>query len=435
MPGLFPLELRGVGSVDIESLSSYIHRLARVHGVTIFQLLRHVYESYAEDFKSFRQEPPVFQSRGDLAIYVRPNNTTIETVRILEHVTGNQFLRSSTFLILLKALDRSSGVYSSYLRWCPACMGEFEAQDDEGYFKLIWQLKAIVHCPIHGALLLDKCPNCGNHQGTFRIRSPSVRCQKCGKSLSEGINNGNLSNSWVVEAPDLTELVDLISRNSDLEFPEDGVRKVVSHLFDRAWHNQEEKELWEIIPRDECISIDTGHKPITLTIARRIAYRLGIKLTDLLSGTIDMFGPQLDPSWSNSLPLEIKPKKRRKLHNREQLHESIVKILDEAKAHNPPPLRVVAEKIGVSTDCIRYQFPAVAQKIVEKHKHWREAEQVRKRRQARAEAFRYFTDKSSGGIGRSRKSAYKKIREETGLPKFLLKSEINEVYNMLYKGD
>lgn len=435
MPGLFPLELRGVGSVDIESLSSYIHRLARVHGVTIGQLLRHVYEIYAEDFRSFRQTPPVFKSRGDLAIYIRPNNTTIETIQVLEHATGNKILRSSTFLVLLKALDRSQGVYSGHLRWCPACMGEFEAQGDEGYFKLIWQLKAIQHCPIHGVSLLDKCPHCGNHQGTFSIRAASVHCQNCGKSLSEGVDRQTLSNSWEVEAPDLIDLVDLVSRNSDLEFPAEGVRDVVSYLFDRAWHNQEEKKLWDIIPRDECISIDTGDKPITMTLARRIAHRLGVNLTDLLSGTIDMFGPQLDPAWSTNLPLDIKTKKRRKLHNREQLHQNIIKVINECKKHHPPPLRLVAEKVGVSADCIRYKFPAVAQKIVEKHKKWSEAEQIRKRREARAAAFRYFTDKSSGGIARSRKSAYKKIREETGLPKFLLKTEINEVYSILFKGD
>lgn len=419
--------------MDIESLSSYIHRLARVHGVTIGHLLRHVYSVYADEFKKFRQTPPEFISRGDLGVYVRPNNTTIETVQVIEHVTGNKSLRSSTFLSLLKVLDRSSGIYSSYLRWCPACMGEFEAQDDEGYFKLLWQLKPIVHCPIHGVPLLDVCPHCGGRQGTFGIRNSAVYCQNCGESLSDGVDRDNLSNSWEVEAPDLIELVDLISRDINLEFSEVGVRKVVSYLFDLAWNNNEEEKLWAVIPRGECISIDTGHKPITLTLARRVAHRLGVKLTDLLSGSIDMYKSPLDGSWSNDLPMDIRPKKRRKFHNREKLHENIIKVLNEYKKHHPPPLKLVAEKVDVSTDCIRYQFPAVAQKIVANHKQWRQAEQLKKRHEARVAAFKYFNDITTSGVAKSRKSAYKKIREETGLPKFLLKEEINSVYKILYE--
>ena len=89
---------------------------------------------------------------------------------------------------------------------------------------------------------------------------------------------------------------------------------------------------------------------------------------------------------------DIKPKKRRQLHNREELHERIIKVINDYKKLHPPPLRLVAKKVGVSTDCIRYQFPAIVKKIVENHKQWQQEDQRKKRQEAQVAAFKFFND-------------------------------------------
>ena len=431
MPYFFPVKLRGVGFVDVESLSSYIHRLAHVHGVSIGQLLRYAYDLYAEDNSGFNKAPPIFGLQGDLSVYVRPNFTTQETVRVIEHVTGLKNLGSSTFLSLYEALDRSVGVFSRYMRWCSICMGEFEAQGDSGYFKLIWHLRSVVHCPTHGVKLIDKCPHCDGKQSTFGVRREAIKCQQCGESIAGKITEDDMSNSWEVECIDLLNLVRFISKNSGYVFPKNGVRKVVSKLFDDAWKNKEEEKFWSVIPKEECIGIDTGHKPMTLTIARRVAYRLGVNLLDLLSGEIEMYSATLDSEWLSDLPIDIKPKKRKKQHDREKIHKNIIKVIKSRKDKSPPAFRVVAKEVGVSTGCIQYHFPSLAHAIIEDHKQWQHAEQLRKRREARSQAMQYLTNKDNYGITKSRKSAYKYIREKTGLPKFILKEEINEVYKIL----
>ena len=147
MPYLFPLSLRGVGTLDVEALSSYIYRLAIAHGVSTGRLLTHILSWYGADHPEAREGLSSIYSTGDLSIYIRPNHGTLQMVNLLAHTTGNDRLRCGTFLALQDALDRSVNVFSQRVRWCQACMAEFHKLDDPGYFKLLWHLKAVTHCP------------------------------------------------------------------------------------------------------------------------------------------------------------------------------------------------------------------------------------------------------------------------------------------------
>ena len=50
------------------------------------------------------------------------------------------------------------------------------------------------------------------------------------------------------------------------------------------WRRQEEEKLYEIFGRDQLLAITLGQTPVSLDMARRIAFRLGISLFDLVSG-------------------------------------------------------------------------------------------------------------------------------------------------------
>lgn len=427
----FPVKLRGIGSVDVESFSSYLHRLALCHGVSIRKLLIYTFEYYLDKSKSGDEVLPVFHARGDLTIYVRPNQVTRKTIEVIEFATGNHNLKSSTFLSLESSLNRSVDVFSSRIRWCSDCMAEFREQGDSGYFKLIWHLKSIKHCPTHGTELLDKCPHCGGYQGLYGRRTDAVLCQKCGGSL--GLQKEILchANSWEVESPDLLDLVKQISRKSELNFPSSGVKNIVSYLYDAAWRNEQEDKFWKIIPRNECIGIDSGQIPVTLTNARRIAFRLGVDLVSLLEGTIDQCSDLLDSDWFAHLPREVKPKRRKKPHDRAKIHIAVINLLKRSKKTHPLPLRMVAKEVGVTVGCLQYHFPTLSHKIVEDYRNWHKSELVKIRQRARVEALKFFTDRKNYGPLQSRKAAYKSIRENTGLSKFMLKNEIKMVYDVL----
>lgn len=427
MVRLFPLALRGLGTLEIESIGSYIHRLAAAHGVTAGRLLETVLRDWAPE--SAASDTFV---RYDMksAVLVRPNSTSLNIVTALLRCTGRSDLFGTTFNALQHALHRSVGVFSGTVRWCSACMGEFERAGDSGYFKLAWHLSDITHCHIHSVKLVDRCSHCGALQDGFGYKIECIYCQKCGQPLSAS-DDSPPDRAAASHGADLYSLVDAIAHDPNLSFPEGGVRNVVSHLFEKAWAEGSEKQLWNVIPRDECIGIDSGHIPITLTIARRVAVRLGMDLVDLLSGELENAIGVLDPAWYANLPGEMRPKKRRRLQDKDKVIDGLVNELS-VDSRAPMPLSKIAGSLGVSVGFVHYRYPILAAQIIARHSAWQNAQKLEKQRTARAKALEYFSGRMGGVAGLSKKDALRTIRQKTGLPKNLLRDEINAVHDLLF---
>lgn len=427
MVSLFPVALRGIGTLEIEAIGSYVHRLASAHGVTAGRLLDTVLREV--DYEETANTPAVkYYMR--LATLVRPNATSRIVVNALQKCTGRSDLFGTTFNALQHALHRSVGVFAGTFRWCPACMGEFERAGDSGYYKLAWHLNDITHCHIHAVTLVDRCHYCGSKQDGLGYKSMCTACQKCGKTLSAS-DEDPPDRAAASHGADLYSLVDAIAHDPNLCFPEGAVRKVVSHLFDKVWAEGSEKQLWGVIPRDECIGIDSGHIPITLTIARRLAARLGMDLIDLLSGELTNAIGVLDPVWYVNLPSEMRPKKRRRLQDKDKVFDGLVNELS-VDSRAPMPLSKIAGSLGVSVGFVHYRYPILASQIIARYSAWQNSQRLENQRNARAKALEYFSDRMDGVASMSKKDALRTIRQKTGLPKNLLREEINAVHDSLF---
>jgi len=429
---LFPLALRGFGTHDIESLGSYIHRLSISHNVSVNHLLEYSFAWYLEKHDDNVKEH-VFRSCGDLSHFSRPNNLTLELVKVLEYLTGEEKLRSSTFLAVYKALDRSTRQYARHFRWCPQCMYEFKLADDPGYFKLIWTILDVTHCPEHRVKLIDKCHHCGSYQGGFGYKKSCRICKKCGENLGQLLMIDDLNDmisTWDLKGIDLVNFVDRIARESELSYPENGIKNLLSKIFDKVWASDEENLLWAIIPRDEYLSLTCGNTTVSLQIARRFSARLGVELSDLLTGDFTRIPYLLDLNWFKELPKEFKPKKRTVKHSRIEVYNKLTRICRFASSHHDP-ISTIADNLGVSKGYLEYHFPEIIGKIKNHNLEWDKKIKLIKQHKARVEALKYFTEKDFY-INISRKDALKKIRNKTGLPKNMLFNEINLVYKMLF---
>lgn len=425
-PRLFSLPLRGVGTAEVEALSSYLQRLAIAHGVSVWKLLDRLRSWYRHDHPNFEDHLEGAFSSPDLSIFIRPNKTTQQIVAMLEHVTDNKEFRCGTFLSLIDGLDRSVGLFAERPRWCPACMGEFERTDDRGYIKLLWLLKPITHCPAHSIPLHDRCNECDARQRTSKFEPNFTRCVVCRTDFASVLETRESQSRWSYEGSDLIQLVETIASDSQLMFPAGGVQRMISALFDKVWTDVEELRFWKILPRDECISIATGDEPVTLATARKLAFRIGVPLPVLLMGQVELTSGVLDPEWTKELPNDMQPKRRRKRRDR----TVILRKLKQATTHHTKPplsLKQVAKQVGVSVGCLQYHFPAQSREIVAAYLAWKIEQQNRKRIEARAAAIAFFTSDRYGRHPRSRKQALRTIRKETGLPKNILREAIATV--------
>jgi hypothetical protein len=217
-------------------------------------------------------------------------------------------------------------------------------------------------------------------------------------------------------------LMDRIGCEPDLTFPPGGVRRVVQALFDEAWERDNLKTLSRIMNRDECLAITHRITPITLMRARRVAFRLGVKLIDLLEGSIQETAGVLDPAWTERLPRMMRPKRRSARHDRKRLAAGLKKILKE-DPQPPPPLSRVAKDLSVSTGCLRYHFPIPAKEILRRHRDWRRSLTERKKLEARSAVLSYIAH-NDGIRPTSNKGILRELRRETKLPKDTLRHEI-----------
>jgi DNA-binding CsgD family transcriptional regulator len=416
---LFPLAVRGAGTEEVESLSSYLLRLAAFHGVTSTQLIAHLSDFAPRlnlpSYRSLQATPP--------ATLIRANKTTELLVNSLvdANVEAADVLRSTTFLPLGGALKRSMGEFSRYLRWCPACMSEQLKEGTTPYFKLSWLLNDVKACRHHRMLLRMQCRKCSRKQDGMSRWSSLSMCCHCGASLSSIGKKDRIVLDPIGAAPDLLLLIAQMAIRPSATFPVGAVQQYLYQVLARAADNAFEIELFRAVPYEQCLRYASSSEPVTLRTARRIAYYLEVPIYDLLSGakgTSRSFGFSFKRSTPLSTPLRKSPRARQR--------DLLRKKLKQWCKQKPRSLAEIARRLGVSTGALRYHCPDISKRLIERRKQYLIEETERKERLARdsvASAMAAWNAEYQGPI--SRKGLLRVIPWQGGrIPKRVILSTI-----------
>ncbi|QSO48592.1 TniQ family protein [Alicyclobacillus mengziensis] len=171
---LYNLPLIGYGTAYVESLRSYILRLAEAHNIWVLDLIR----SEIQPSKLIKMIP---QKLGGI------NQITSEYVNILEKATMNPHLHLSSLLPWANIIS-SHRLMRSTRAWCPVCFETWKQDEQPTYEPLLWQLEPVSTCLKHGIPLEFKCPSCGsssNAQSQAQSRARNGHCWKCGAWLGK----------------------------------------------------------------------------------------------------------------------------------------------------------------------------------------------------------------------------------------------------------
>lgn len=405
-------------------------RLAITHGVSV----NHLIKAMSAGASASSTLWPESLRRTPVAALVRPNQTTEKFIDRLSAFCSEDAatLRAATFLPIKRAICRSLNTFVKRLRWCPECLCEQSFESETGYLKLAWQVVDLQACRHHRLRLRDSCPLCGSGQKFLRRRQDFFRCESCDGRLDVVYSSiDDHVSDTADQAHDLLALIASWASDPKIEFPEHGVNTSVRKLFDAAWATERELELWRKLPRDECLRYVHDDESVTLTIARRIAFRLDMHLVDLISGDVvgvcRSFGFGLD----GPLPTRIAPRKRRRLGNREFLRQELTQIIKFSEGI-PPSLRQVAIRLGISVGGLRYHFPRQATEIVQKLVEHKRKQTEAKRAEARREVLSrianlYETQPRSY----TKLGLLREIRLATCLPKSVLYQEIDAVLKVV----
>lgn len=178
MTHYLPVEPVGIGTKEVECLSSYIFRLAQAHGASRFQFITHLRSWWK------RSSGHVIQRCEELRWNGYSPGVKL-ALPAFASATGYDV--SPCSLAALNGI--CAGNYVGSVRharhWCPACYREDLASRSFVFDRLVWQLQGYERCPTHRHALLAACANCGEVQRNDIICMSMHLCSLCGFDLSQ----------------------------------------------------------------------------------------------------------------------------------------------------------------------------------------------------------------------------------------------------------
>jgi transcriptional regulator with XRE-family HTH domain len=192
---LYPLAPIGVGTPWIESLTSYINRLAWAYRVSsktlaIEQVLPHL-------IKPFYLQSDRYKQCGWYRSHSMSLNGATEIAKnwsgTLELLTARLDIHRMTCIPWTSGLPMA-GLLCRTVRWCSACYDDWQQNSKPIYQPLLWVLQVMKICPHHRKQLEEQCPSCHMSQSvlTDKITQPG-HCTQCNAWLGvlPGSDNSN----------------------------------------------------------------------------------------------------------------------------------------------------------------------------------------------------------------------------------------------------
>jgi len=277
---LYALPPIGVGTADVESLTSYFCRLAVAHSVTSTDLLHRISKTcgWAAPAKNFWKDTNL-SGMGDV----------VERYACaLSEMTSVERLDLLTLLPWRNVIAQSSKAPATS-RWCSACFEEDMVRGRTPYFRLTWDVGDVDVCLEHGGRLADACPDCG---GTGARNNAACVvpgwCCHCGAPLSrvrEAPRSATPAETWkAAQVGQLLATQASLFSAPDRDIMMEGILKLVDELDDgmssrfarRIGANKSTVHYW----------FKQGGVP-TLAAHLRIASQTGVSLVALLTGSVD----------------------------------------------------------------------------------------------------------------------------------------------------
>ncbi|MDD2900393.1 MAG: TniQ family protein [Desulfuromonadaceae bacterium] len=166
---LYGLEPIGIGTALVESLSSYLARLAAAHMLPVSALLRDVVAIHLPN-----DDHNLEKHIGPQRIVKNMNGmapVTSNLVGVVEKLTGRTNLSALTMIPFSKVVSPYR-LMSSESFWCPYCLEEQKTSGTPVYFPLLWSLNHLKKCTLHRCPLTSVCPHC--HEASSVIASRTV---------------------------------------------------------------------------------------------------------------------------------------------------------------------------------------------------------------------------------------------------------------------
>ena len=388
---LYAPEPMGVGTRWVESLTSYLTRVASAHCLFPGDLIRTMIVPRVSGYSPFKRLQGAFRDGGEQSfLFNGVGRPAMRVLEVLETLTLRPDLPYLTLRPLAAVIPaKPKGLIRARKAWCPACYEEKREPAQVMYDPLLWALQEVSLCADHHLRLSTHCPypDCSRSLPWVTWRAQVGYCSYCQRWL--GVSSQRVKElsppleeaewhwqQWVTEA--LGMVLAFLPTRSVL--PErQRVRQVVTHAVSQISAGEISAFARSIgMSRNMIDFWRRGEKLPEIDMLLQLCFRLGFSLSAFLFQQVETLHPHL----SNPARLSpVVPKKKPVLQV-----EDVYQALERAMTSDeqpPPTLLMMARRIG-HTPLILYRIhPTACRAIVARHKTY-----VQQRKEARLQKFR-----------------------------------------------
>lgn len=356
---LYNINPVGLGTKEVESLTSYIARLSDAHCVFVTDLVRHEIFNAMEDLpKSYYQD--FFRKAAQINGLGSVANRTIKA---LESLTMRSDLGHLT-MSCLKDIIPPNQLLRQKKTWCTHCYQQWKDKGEIVYDPLLWSFRMVNYCHLHSCRLNSCCHLCGACCTYINKWSKPGYCSSCNSWLGEQVENYRIDNDeqrfevWV--SSNISYMLKYLLLEQDLT--RENIRHSLIYFVDTV-----SKGKPYVFANMVGINPDTfwhcykGISILSLGDLMRICYFLGVNFEGFINRI------RINRTWDLTYRSKQRPSMIR------QIDFEIVKgQLEEALLYDSPKsIQEIGRILGINPNRLNKCFPELSQRISEKYKLYR----------------------------------------------------------------
>lgn len=368
---LYPLPPRGLHTPLVESLSSYVCRLAHEHHVYPGTLIRYLIAPLIA--KPYLVAGRSSSISGFLRLATPINGNSImaqDWVRALTALTLRHDLCHLTLLTWSEALSER-GLLQKTRHWCPACYMAWKEARVPIYEPLLWIIEGVSACPEHHCALETCCPRCQQGSSWLAWRARPGYCLLCGAWL--GGPTTALSGTGGQERVRIAEwagAVFVYAATMTSPVPRVSFTTALASLVSRRMQGNVAAFARRVgVPKTTMWELAAGTFPPQLPLLLRLCLYLQVPLLDLLIGEDEQ--TSFNPGPLPSSVQRVMPRPRRAFEV-DQMRRQLEAILADTTSE-PRSLRAVACQLGYPPKTLDTHLHDLCQTITRRYQAYRSA--------------------------------------------------------------
>ncbi|HAZ47465.1 MAG TPA: hypothetical protein DDW76_01530 [Cyanobacteria bacterium UBA11369] len=383
---LYHLEPVGLGTPFVESLTSYITRLALNHCVTprnlfISEIVPIIEKNNYHLYQANRNPEEINNGHkyGLDAPACGINGTGIRAtilVQATEALTLRNDLRFLTMLTWAEVIPQI-GLLRDHRVWCSTCYQEWLQREQIIYEPLVWSLKVVEICSYHHQRLQQRCPHCYKQLPVLASRTRPGYCSSCYQWLGgfppqEVDDSNTLKESEILWSNYVTStLGELVAAAPGLLSPltKENLTKAISICVNQfAFGSASALAHLVGVSQSALYSCYKGKSLLKLSNLLQLFYRLSLSLLQMLTEQVAVLELEQKALMIHR-QLQEQPRNPRFPINVEQMRQA----LEAALVENPPPsLKEMAKRLGHYLYALKYRFPVLYQQIKWRYANYQE---------------------------------------------------------------